>query len=152
VRRRKRHTRIVPKIALAFAVAASVVPTASAYVANTGYTGWADGGSSLTVRPDDRAVRISQPSAGRTFVLPDDRAVRVSQPSGRGAAVLPDDRAVRISSPGDIGGHVLASDASGFNWSHPGVLAGFSLAFVGIVAAAILAVRTRLGRAHTLAA
>ena len=91
---------------------------------------WLPGGNepfpvpTLSVRPDDRAVRPGLPAAATSSVRPDDRAVRPGPPT----AVAADDD-VAVASP--------SNDKAGFDWGDAFGVALF-LGALGLLAVLML--------------
>jgi hypothetical protein len=94
------------------------------------------------VRPDDRAIRVS-PGVVETAVRPDDRAVRVSPVSTAVPVGLPDDRAV-VRGPGaapqTTPAHVVVSPTS-FDWADAGIGAGLALGLILLGSGMLLVAR-----------
>ena len=116
---RKRH-QIIRRLALGLAVAAIAVPSAQAdpWYDDSGIAG------NATVRPDDRAVRVSPVSAPETAVRPDDR------PGLRGPGAAPQDSPLQI---------VIRPGA--FDWTDAGIGAVFALGLVLLAGGAALVAR-----------
>ena len=97
--RNRRRYRWIRRLAMPFAFAAIVAPTAQARIAENSGVGLES--QVTSVRPDDRAVR-GVPQSANTIkawpgVRPDDRAIRFSPTSDVTAVVRPDDRASRYT-------------------------------------------------------
>ncbi len=155
----RKLNKIIRRLALGLAVAAIAAPAAQAdpWYDDSGIAG------NATVRPDDRAVRVSPLGAPETAVRPDDRpglrgpgavidavslrpddrAIRVTPVSAPETAVRPDDR------PGLRGPGAAPQDSplqivirpGGFDWTDAGIGAVFALGLVLLAGGAALVAR-----------
>ena len=155
----KKNRRMIKRLALSLAAAATLVPTAQARVDEIGAT--KAKGEQAVVRPDDRAARFS-PSDAVTYVsVGDGRFIRTDAIGILHVATRPDDQALRPmlepatdylgrpaavilregpkwdgNKPSDV---VVAGD--GFDWSDAGIGAGTLFGAVLLAGAALLLVR-----------
>jgi hypothetical protein len=146
---RNRRHRWIRRMALSFAFAAIVAPTAQAKIAYDSGVGLES--QVTSVRPDDRAVRgVPQSTDVTAVVRPDDRAARGVQNIGSenlnlwrdpsavtgNGLVLRRDPGAAVESPVVA---VPATDCQAFNWGDAGIGAaimfGFLLLALGAAAA-----------------